>query len=392
MRKMYAKAMRKALPYPFFILLFVIGIITPSAFAKNVYTIKSGNIDITLYGSEDQGNILYKYTLQDWPDEAVEAIIEALTIVDNSLVLNRKMSVAFMWTSDLEKKNNIAEAYSNYINIEGIKGLEHLDSRYKYPRELAHQLADFTYYGGNNIVVAFNSEMDWCLSKNKEPLSDQQDLITVVLHEIAHGLGISSSFTKTKEKQPYIYDKFITDSYGMNIVDSYSLFKSNTQTELTNKNLYYTGKNAVEANSGEPVKLHSPATFSSASLCHFDWIYRNNINGRLLISGTGYGISTRLFGLFAMGIFKDIGWETKTVSRSETVANENIQLEEVKVTAGQGMINIMNPDCEKLQVVIYTVQGQLVTNRVISGSETFDVKPNSIYIVKINNKVFKVRS
>jgi len=359
--------------------------------AKEVRKINSGKVEVTFYDAIDQGKIPYKYTLQNWPTQAKTAIMDAMEIMDQSLVLSKTMSVAVIWSADLASYNNIAEAYNNFVNVEGVYGASHLDSNYKYPRELLNQLVVNNLYSGNNITIAFNSTKDWCYSKNEEPNSNQQDLITVALHELSHGLGISSSFNKNNESTPYIYDKYIVDGNGWKLVANGSFTRSN-QEILTSNNLFYAGPNLLQENKGKPLKLHAPGNLSSASLCHFDRNYGSDEDGRLLIPGTAYGVSTRFFGNYILAILEDMGWVVKSSMKSNTVNNENIYLAEIKVSSTSGEINIENPNFENLKVTVYSITGKLIKNTSINGSEKIPVNSNEIYIVKINNKTFKIRA
>ncbi|MDH6533468.1 T9SS C-terminal target domain-containing protein [Parabacteroides sp. 52] len=369
-----------------FLILTLIGLLffQPS-FAKEIITIHSGKIEITFFDTRDQGMIPYSYNLQDWPAPAKEAVIEAFNIVEQSLVLTNKMSVSAIWSADLAAYNTIAEAYSSFVDVTHIQNVNNLDNRYKYPQELINQLMGGTRYAGNNITMAFNSTKDWCFSKHETPRYNQQDLITVTLHELAHGFGISSYQTKKKETKPYIYDKYIVDSNGHQLSDK-------TSKSLTNNSLYYIGPNILKMNNGEPLKLHAPENFTSASICHFDRIYTNDENGRLLIPGTSFGISTRFFGDYALAIFEDIGWTVKNSARLNMVSNENIHLDDVRVYTTAGTIHIENPNYDNLSIVIYTMDGKLVKKEIINNSESYIVSPHTVYVVRIANKTFKIRT
>ncbi|MDR2920330.1 MAG: T9SS type A sorting domain-containing protein, partial [Tannerella sp.] len=373
---------------------------TSIAHGIDIRTTASGLSEVTFYDAADNGKTNYKYELMNWPEEAKQAVMEAMVITENTLQIKHTMHVAFIWTPDLDNKRYLAVTHSSYVNIKGFSGFGvDLYEDYKYPAELIHQLVGNPVYDDINIVIAFNSVKNWCYSSSKKPAVYQQDLITVTLHELSHGFGINSSFNKNDEKMPYIFDKYICNERGEQITDDlYAATKANIASELTDTDLYYCGALGKKSNGDQPIRLHMPSTLSSASICHFDMIYENDERGRLLITGTTYGVSTRFFGNFALGIFQDLGWKLHKKTRSDffsglksiTTANEDIEQNNISISTGKGSIQIDLNTFDQQQIAIYTVSGHLVRNEVISGFASYNVPSNQIYIIRIGNKTKKV--
>lgn len=376
---------------------------TSVAHGKEIRKTASGLSEVTFYDANDNGKTSYKYNLQNWPEEAKQAVMEAMVITENTLQIKYTMRVAFMWTPDLDKDRNIAVAHNSYVAVKGFSAFGvKLDENYKYPAELIHQLVGNPVYDDINIVIAFNSLKSWCYSSMEQPKKNQQDLITVTLHELSHGFGISSSFNKSSEKTPYIFDKYIQNKWGDQLAGSYTTTKANAKSQLANTELYYAGTLGKEANDDQPIQLHVPSTLSSASICHFDMTYKNDERGRLLIAGTTYGVSTRFYGDFALGIFQDLGWELNVDTRSEafakssvstkssTTTNEGIEQNNITISAGAGSIQIDLNSFDQQRIAIYTTTGRQVRNELLSGSATYDVPSGQIYIVRIGNKTEKI--
>lgn len=374
--------------------LIVLFIITGSftAFAKEVRTV-NGKFNVQFYQKSDQGKIMYNYTLLDWPEEAKNAIIETIHILNNTFEINNTMTFSVIWSEDL---TNIAETYVRFAEIRNSSNFWNLDSNFKYPKELLNQLSTNRTYEGENIVIAYNAKKDWCFSSDQEPTYLQQDLITVTLHELAHGLGLSSSYTKNNETKPYIYDKFLVDGHGNHIADP-RLYptKADITAALTGNDLYYAGPNVMKDNNYQPIKLHAPENFSAASVVHVDRQYHNDQDGELLIPGTSYGKSTRLFGNYIVNMLKDLGWTTRSDYRY-TLDNEHIATNDISnminVSGENGTINIANLSYESIQLSIYTLAGKLVKKETLSGNGHYQVSPNNVYIVKINDKTFKIKA
>jgi len=365
-----------------------------TTFAKEVRTV-NGKINIQFYGKSDQGNIIYNYNLQDWPEEAKSAIVETIHILNNTFEINNTMTFSVIWSEDL---TNIAEAYVKFAEVKASSNFWNLDSNFKYPRELLNQLSSNKTYSGENIVIAFNSKKDWCFSSTQEPSATQQDLITVALHELSHGLGLSSSFTKNNETKPYIYDKYLVDNienYNYIVDTNYYPTKADQTAALTSNSLYYAGPNVLKDNDYTPIKLHAPEKLTSASVVHVDRQYHDDHDGELLIAGTSYGKSTRFFGNYIVNMLKDMGWETRS-SYNSALSNDNIAMEDISnminVSAANGTINIENNSFENIQVAIYSISGKLVKNETISGNGYYQVNSNEVYIVKVNNKTYKIKA
>jgi len=365
-----------------------------TTFAKEVRTV-NGKINIQFYGKSDQGNIIYNYNLQDWPEEAKSAIVETIHILNNTFEINNTMTFSVIWSEDL---TNIAEAYVKFAEVKASSNFWNLDNNFKYPRELLNQLSSNKTYSGENIVIAFNSKKDWCFSSTQEPLSTQQDLITVALHELSHGLGLSSSFTKNNETKPYIYDKYLVDNidnFNYIVDTNYYPTKADQTAALTNNSLYYAGPNVLKDNNYTPIKLHAPAKLTSASVVHVDRQYHDDHDGELLIAGTSYGKSTRFFGNYIVNMLRDMGWETRSSYRS-ALSNDNIAMDDISnminISAANGTINIENNSFENIQVAIYSISGKLVKNEMISGNGYYQVNSNEVYVVKVNNKTYKIKA
>lgn len=355
--------------------------------AEETRSIDSGKIQAIFYDSAD--TVPYDYTLEDWPEEGKKGILAALAILDETLVLSKVMTIGFMWSKDVDTDHAIALSYNDYIELEHLPGCQ-LDADYKYPRELLNQMAETDKYGGENISIIFNSLKNWCFSSVEEPLPNQQDLITVTLHELSHGLGMSSSYTKANDSEPYIFDKYMVDKEFNRIVDANYLLDEDRDKVLTSGHVYFEGPEAMKAHDNKHLKLHSPATLTSASLCHLDLEYEGNPEGDLMIPGTRYGQSTRYLGSYIAAILKDVGWTTKSgMPTGLSVITD--ELENVLLHSNNDRIYIDNQQLEKISVSIYTVSGQLLVHETVSGSVSYSVTPQNIYIVRINNKAFKIK-
>jgi len=369
-------------------LLFGIGIIC-TIHAKDIHLLSSGNIQMIFYNSEDQGTIPYKYNLEDWPTHAKNAIIDALDIIEAAIEIGSLMTIGIIWSSDLNDYLTLAETYTKYGNIQTRGAFSMLNATYKYPRELLNQIDESNRFDGENIVMAFNAKKDWNFFKEQEPTLYQQDLITVCLHEILHGLGISSSFTKSNESKPYVYDQYIVDGNGNPIIDYPT--ENSQQAALRSNNLFYNGPNILEINNGEPIKLHAPDNFTGASLCHLDRQYQHDEKGNLLIPGTNYGQSNRALGDYTLAILDDLGWRIKVDYKNPMSTNEIITEDLFQIYTNGNTVNIINSASDLMHISIFSISGKLIYDRESYTDETFQLLPQTMYIVRVNNRSYKIR-
>ncbi len=364
--------------------------------AEKIRTTESGNIRLVFYESGDL--LPNELTPEDWPDKAIQGIIDAFTIVDETFHINNLMTIGFIWSKDLEEINVLAEAYNNFVSITDTNEFPELDPNYKYPKELLNQLSSSNEYNEENITFAFNSMTKWCLSINEQPDSDEQDIITVTLHELTHGLGMSSMFThKTKDYSfPYIFDKYIADHDNKLILDSRYYPNEELQKELlTSDRVHFSGPNTLKSNKNTPIKLHAPSELTSASICHVDMIYEDNQNANLMIPGTQYGQTTRYFGGHILAILKDVGWTIKDSAPYPPITN-NIQTENdnnrINLFAIGNTIHLENMDSKTLSVSIYSTNGKQIKKEVLSGNGEYVLMPQSIYFIKVNDKAYKINT
>ncbi|MFN2198358.1 MAG: hypothetical protein ACK2UW_19720 [Anaerolineales bacterium] len=188
-----------------------------------------------------------------------------------------------------------------------------------YPGPLAEKL-----YGANlstnpndaDIGATFNSAFpDWYFGTDGNPGPTRVDFLSVVLHELGHGLGFlgymnASNTTQTATTDyngfPFVYNYFTENSAGTNLLDI-----SNPATlynELTGGNIYFDGPHTRAANGGSRVKLYAPSLWQpGSSYSHVDTIYDGTPNA-LMTWSLADGEAVHDPGPFALGIFADMGW------------------------------------------------------------------------------------
>ena len=187
-----------------------------------------------------------------------------------------------------------------------------------YPVALANSLAgtdlDTTQ---SDIKAQFSSRANWYYGTGAVP-AGQYSFVTVVLHELGHGLGFSGLMNNQagtgswgEQGLPSIYDRFTENRSGQSLINT-SLFPNPSialGSQLTSNNIFFDGANANAANGGNRVKLYAPSTwFGGSSYSHLDETTFNNTPNALMTPVISPGESILNPGAVTLGLFKDMGW------------------------------------------------------------------------------------
>jgi hypothetical protein len=150
------------------------------------------------------------------------------------------------------------------------------DSTLWYPSALANALAGKDLDRDNaEIIIQVNSSANWNQRNDDKPRTNEYDLESVILHEVAHGLGFLSTdvydkfFGYGSIDQPTPFDAYIQTPDNRRLADiptpSLELGKTLTSS------LYWIGENAKRINGGEKIKMYTPATYEpGSSVSHLD--------------------------------------------------------------------------------------------------------------------------
>ncbi|MFN2430711.1 MAG: hypothetical protein ABR574_11880, partial [Cryomorphaceae bacterium] len=232
-----------------------------------------------------------------------------------------------IWEASLQTTVTI-EVQANWIALdEGVlgsagpntlwTGFSGAPNAHYYPSALADQLEGNDLDPGEpDINANFNSDFDWYLGTDGNPPNDQYDLLSVVLHELGHGLG----FISTKDYDqgegslgfddiPYTYDTFLTLGPG-----GTSLLDISDATDLgdafTSENVYTDSPSAIDALGGLFPRHYAPADYAGgSSISHWNesTFEPGNINS-LMTPQIGPGEAILDPGPITLGLFEDIGW------------------------------------------------------------------------------------
>jgi FG-GAP repeat len=171
----------------------------------------------------------------------------------------------------------------------------------------------------DDIEANFNSSFNWYLGTDGNA-GMQFDLMTVVLHELGHGLGFMGSMNRTgsigswgaSTAYPFVYDQFAINGASQSLLNT-MLFPNPSSAlgaQLVSNNVFFNGLNARDANGGIASKLYAPNPWlSSSSYSHLDEsAYPNGNLNSLMTPALGPGEAIHDLGAIVRGMFLDMGW------------------------------------------------------------------------------------
>lgn len=182
--------------------------------------------------------------------------------------------------------------------------------------------------GFPDIGATFNSEFQgWYFGLDGKPEFEQWDFLSVVLHELGHGLGFVASFSQeppagpinwglesSSGPTPVVFDRFVvTGATGTDLLDT-TVFP-NGSPELsdasTGNDVFFDGLFANEAASNQRVPLYAPNPWEEASSI-------SHLNEFTFPLSNSQGLMTPLIfngevqhepGKIALAMMRDMGWK-----------------------------------------------------------------------------------
>jgi hypothetical protein len=192
-----------------------------------------------------------------------------------------------------------------------------------YTAALANALSGTDLNGTTaDMRISYSRAFSWYFGTDGNPGS-QIDFVSVVLHEICHGLGFAGSMTVSGGLgywgwygYPAIYDRFTEKGgggTGTPLLD-YANGSMALGNALTSQDIFFDGTNANTANGGSPPELYAPSAWQpGSSYSHLDESYNGTVNA-LMTYSIGSGESEHDPGPVASGILRDVGWTMSSAS------------------------------------------------------------------------------
>ena len=317
--------------------------------------------------------------------DAITAFEFAMTIWENSIESTVPVTINAEFI-DLPSDVTASTAPNGYFTISGVGVPNTL-----YPRALAEAIqgSEIGGSGSLDLTVSINDEINFYYGLDANPPVDQIDFVTLILHNLGHGLGFigfgitdgtTGSIRDSETGFPSIFDTFVENGSGTAIL-SFSDPSTDLHAQLTSDDLFINGSNATSVNSGNEPKTFAPNPFDFfKSYEHWDSAVFPPSNPNSLMTETvAPGQANHNPGDVTLGFFEDMGWVLCQTLSIESVALSDFKIIENPVDK-QLTISFNNAlNGTRMDVLIYDLSGKSVyTNQML-------LENNRLVISNMNN-------
>jgi len=280
----------------------------------------SGNKSANLEGEKKSE---WRITFSGFPNDAKEAVQYAIDVWSLNFESKVPINVEATWETnrDIEILGSARPGFF-FSDFAGAP-----DKGLWYPSALANALAGRDLDSNQaEIVLKVNSAPLWHLETTGSPPPGSYDLVSVVIHEIAHGLGFVSNATYDRSfgtgyiSQPTPYDAYVQLPDGRTLIDFCS--RSTELGEALVGPLVWSGRNGISANKGVAPKLYTPNPYEDgSSITHLDeGIFSNDSADLMMTPKFGAGEVRRTLGPIVLGMLQDM----KNTPTKSTATNSPI--------------------------------------------------------------------
>ncbi|WP_461098926.1 T9SS type A sorting domain-containing protein [Spirosoma luteolum] len=206
-----------------------------------------------------------------------------------------------------------------------------------YPIALAEKIArrPLNNPDSSDINARFSRNNNWYFGLDGKTPANQTDLVTVVLHEIGHGLGFIGYYATTGTTAdfvtnfPAVYDHFIENGAGEKLVsstDKYPIGSNALYRQLTGGNLFINGP-VLQQKAKTKARIYAPSVFDrGSSIYHLDEAtYLAKDTNSLMTPQIGNAEAIHTPGPLVINFFADMEWKTTSVLHEPLVSSEDVK-------------------------------------------------------------------
>ena len=176
-------------------------------------------------------------------------------------------------------------------------------------------------------IAGLSQKIDWYLGTDGKPAANQRDFVSVLMHEIGHGLGFTGgaiqrvsvpevertwygeviSYSERTQVTVPVYEKYT--QWGLtNGRPVQDLSNADFDRAMTSNDLWWNGTHGVAGNAGMLPKLYAPSKLEDGStLIHLD----EGRHGDEMMSPNYSGVD-QTPSVMELGMLEDMGWNIAT--------------------------------------------------------------------------------
>lgn len=263
---------------------------------------------------------------ETWPPEALAAFEYAMSIWETHLESTIPVEIEATWR---ELDANVLGS-AGPTRIAQIPPVGDENTWYSIAQANAMTGEDIKPSAGvdYDIVININcSFADWYFGQDSNPPANMIDFVTVVLHEIGHGIGFIGSMgadedvgvadwgfeSSDGQNSPIIYDRFAEDGLGISLINEnvYGNPSSDLYDALVGSSdgVFFDGIDANIVNLGSPVRLYTPFPWQGgSSYSHLDQNTFGDSENALMRPALDRQFSIHSPGPVMCGMLSDMGW------------------------------------------------------------------------------------
>jgi len=332
----------------------------------------------------------FEVTYEGVPQEAVKAFDYAVQIWESLLPSAVPIRVRVKWAS-LEESSLASSGASKIFRDFHSRALKNV----WYPVPLAEKIVgrDLNETSDPDINITLNSNVEWYFGTDGNTFENYIDFVSIVLHELAHGLGIISTaevidVNGTLRESDYllIYDYFLENRDRIRLSSHKSPSKELLR-EFTSDDLYFHGQKAALGYNNRYPKIFAPINFDAgSSISHLDEdAFPPGDPNSLMSPRFARGEAIHDPGQVLLGILSDIGWqeESNLNDKNDVILFPN---------QSQGIFTLSFPDeIGSVEIRIIDVTGREIAglkDRILNRNQMrldLSVLSNGLYQVIIKS-------
>lgn len=303
----------------------------------------------------NQTNIEVSYV--NFPEDAKQAFEYAVSIWESLITSSVTINVKAEWKSI---NGGVLALSRPAMFYEGFDGAL-VDNVY-YPVTLVEKLSGKDVNPGQaDIICSFSSDFPWYFGTDGNTPSSKYDFITSVLHELAHGFGISGfledengrGYFGNDRNLPSIYDYYLFNQLNQQISNK-SIFSSpstDLHKQLTSDNLKL--RSVETSNSGPDIgRVFAPSSWSAgASIYHMHNATTSNNSSKLMNAYLFKGAAYHQPEDATLEILQEIGWDAPTFEFEEL---KDIEEACAAIPVNVGINSTDNPGSLDVEIVFST--------------------------------------